>query len=546
MLTQSGPTLESKKPRKRTNVELSTPESVAPTKKKTCNGRSKTSRTSTQTTNSSKTSVLASISEEKACRPFWNELSKAWSQKLWLPTKTDCVDTVSNCWNSSLRSLGRNSWFTVKQKVSRRPENWQTTSWPSPRSLWLATTDGGPKPTEENGSGLRTRKVRIYPTLAQRTKLQKWFGVTRWTYNRCVEALRSKSVPATKKALRDLTVNDAGLSAQPWVKEVPYDIRDEGMNDALKALQSNLAKMRKGGLKKFRLSYRSIKDFQQNVVVSKKHWVHKRGIYSDVFGQGVLKSSEPLPAELEHDARLVKDRLGRYYLCLPVANETRSENQAPGPELHSTISLDPGCRTFMSGYDADGSVLEWGKGDLSRIQRLCTYLDALQSRIDTSPRARRYRLKKAAARMRERIRSLVDEIHKKCSTWLCRNYRQILIPVFGVANMVKRGKRNISSRTARSMLTWSHFRFRQRLLDKAKQYPWCKVVVTEEPYTSKTCTNCGWVHLKLGASKEFKCQQCKVVLDRDSNGARNILPRYLTLLKKAPVSSETLTLGLGP
>jgi len=145
----------------------------------------------------------------------------------------------------------------------------------------------------------------------------------------------------------------------------------------------------------------------------------------------------------------------------------------------------------MSGYDADGSVLEWGKGDPSRIQRLCTYLDALQSRIDTSPRARRYRLKKAAARMRERIRSVVDEIHKKCSTWFGRNYRQILIPGFGVANMAPRGKRNISSRTARSMLTWSHFRFRQRLLDKAKQYPWCKVVITEEPYTSKTCTNCG-------------------------------------------------------
>jgi putative transposase len=96
------------------------------------------------------------------------------------------------------------------------------------------------------------------------------------------------------------------------------------------------------------------------------------------------------------------------------------------------------------------------------------------------------------------------------------------------------------------MLTWSHVRFRQRLLDKAKQYPWCKVVVTEEPYTSKTCTNCGWVHLKLRASKEFKCQQCKVVLDRDSNGARNIILRYLTLSKKAPVSSETLALGLGP
>jgi hypothetical protein len=38
-----------------------------------------------------------------------------------------------------------------------------------------------------------------------------------------------------------------------------------------------------------------------------------------------------------------------------------SENQAPDSRLHNTISLDPGCRTFISGYDADGTLIEWGK-----------------------------------------------------------------------------------------------------------------------------------------------------------------------------------------
>jgi hypothetical protein len=71
ILTQLGTTLGLKKPRKRRNVDLSTPESVAPTKKKTCNDRSKTSRTVTPITSSSRTSVLASISEEKACRPSY-------------------------------------------------------------------------------------------------------------------------------------------------------------------------------------------------------------------------------------------------------------------------------------------------------------------------------------------------------------------------------------------------------------------------------------------------------------------------------------------
>jgi len=55
------------------------------------------------------------------------------------------------------------------------------------------------------------------------------------------------------------------------------------------------------------------------------------------------------PAELPADARLVRTRLGHYYLCVPMPLETRSENQAPSKQKHATISVDPGVRTFQSG-----------------------------------------------------------------------------------------------------------------------------------------------------------------------------------------------------
>jgi putative transposase len=49
------------------------------------------------------------------------------------------------------------------------------------------------------------------------------------------------------------------------------------------------------------------------------------------------------------------------------------------------------------------------------------------------------------------------------------------------------------------------------------------VVIVDESYTSKTCTRCGWVHQKLGGNKVFKCQRCALVINRDYNGARNVL-----------------------
>jgi putative transposase len=109
--------------------------------------------------------------------------------------------------------------------------------------------------------------------------------------------------------------------------------------------------------------------------------------------------------------------------------------------------------------------------------------------------------------------------------------------------MVRRANRRIGSKTARAMLGWSHYRFKQRLLNKTREYPWCKVIICDEHYTSKTCGNCGHLHMKLGSSKTFKCPQCHVEMDRDINAARNILLRYLTLNR---ASLSGLALGLAP
>jgi putative transposase len=137
-------------------------------------------------------------------------------------------------------------------------------------------------------------------------------------------------------------------------------------------------------------------------------------------------------------------------------------------------------------------------------------------------------------RIHKKIRCLVNDCHYKLVKWLCENYRIILLPEFRTQEMIRRGQRRIGSKTARAMCTWSHFRFRQHLIHKACEYPWCQVVICTEEYTSKTCGFCGYIHKKLGGSKEFCCPQCKTKLDRDINGARNILLRYLT--KKERVS----------
>jgi putative transposase len=195
----------------------------------------------------------------------------------------------------------------------------------------------------------------------------------------------------------------------------------------------------------------------------------------------------------------------------------------------TVASIDPGVRTFGTVYTDSGHVYEWGKQDIQRLYRLCKYLDALMGRMwERGVRHRqRYKMRRAAARMRKRIRNLVDDLHRVFAKWLCDNFQTILLPTFEVSKMVnKKYGRKIRAKTARQMLTWAHARFRARLQFKATQYDWCQVVMVDEAYTSKTCGKCGFIHRKLSGNKTFKCPACRFTCDRDLNGARNIMLKY--------------------
>jgi len=356
-----------------------------------------------------------------------------------------------------------------------------------------------------------------------------------------VQAIRD-GCPRNKKELRAQCVNNMLWQGETaWVKEVPYDVRDEAMNDVLKAYKTSIAAKRR----KFTVAFKSRKATSDSIALLAKHW-KGAGIFHPTFwGKIALRSFEPLPDKLPYDCRLQCNR-GEYYLCIPQPLEIRSENQAPTFSAEgSVISLDPGVRTFLSGYSPDGTLTNFGDKDIGKVMSLCRHMDRLQSKW-SQPGVRhkqRYQMRRAAGRMRKRVQDLIRDAHHKIAKYLCQNYRVILLPSFESRHMVSRIKRRIGSKTARMMLTWSHYSFRQRLLDKAREYPWCKVFIVDEAYTSKTCTRCGSLHLKLGSSKSFHCPRCAYTIDRDANGARNILLKFLTEDSRA---GATRCWGLAP
>ena len=341
--------------------------------------------------------------------------------------------------------------------------------------------------------------------MGQKNLFKRWFGASRFVFNRTVEYLQQ---PDTKANW--LGIKGGILENLPeWAKEIPYQIKSVAIRDACLAVKAAKTKFKQTG-KIQRVEFRSRRDPDQVVFIPKSA-VRKGSIYRTLTGE--LYAGE-LIEDAGFDCRLVFQS-GRYFLAVPKLRAVLvPENQRAG-----MVALDPGVRTFFT-YYCETETGKIGAGDFSGIFRLCYELDNLMSRMSKARCQQKRRIKKAAERIRWKIKDLVSEIHHKAATWLCKTFDVVVIPPFETSQMVSK----LRSKTARSMMTWAHYRFRQILNSTAEIYR-CKIVEQCEAYTSKTCSACGTVQ-NIGSKKTMSCS-CGAVMDRDINGARGIFLRAL-------------------
>lgn len=151
------------------------------------------------------------------------------------------------------------------------------------------------------------------------------------------------------------------------------------------------------------------------------------------------------------------------------------------------------------------------KSDMSRIHRLYQPYDELQSKWaqPEMKHKQRYKHRKSGRRIWFWIRNLVDEFHKRITKWNCDNwnYNVMCLPKSQTQEMVFKSQRKAYSKTTGNMLTWCHYRFNNRLMNKTRGYPDYIVIICGEVYISKMSTGCGSLHPNLEGAKAFKCPQ---------------------------------------
>lgn len=442
-------------------------------------------------------------SSAKDLQPYWKQSVAEMSRKLWLPTVTDSHDLDLTLSSGLSSTTVENSWFSAQIIAPQNP-NWFTIYSPSSTCLVAECPDSENTKIKSN---LKSKKIGIYPDKEQAALLRRWAGTARYVFNQTVEYLKQPGTKANWKAIKTEILH----RLPEWAKHTPYQIKSIAIRDACNAVKA--AKKKFIQTKQFQeVKFRSRKKRLDSIFIPSSA-VPSASVYPNLLGSS-LRASEPFPENATHDCRLVIDH-GRYFLAVSIdVTPIQPENQRLG-----VVALDPGVRTFQTFY-SPSIAGKLGGGDFGHIVRLCFYLDDLYSRISKAKCRQKKRMRQAAFRIRTRIKNLIDEIHHKAAHWVGTMFDVILIPTFETSQMVSK----LHSQTARAMLTWVHYRFKQFLIQKAVELK-AGVIEVSEAYTSKTCSRCGSIQ-GIGSRKVLSCR-CGLRIDRDYNGARGIFLRAL-------------------
>lgn len=397
------------------------------------------------------------------------------------------------------------SWFSTIKISPPNQSLWKTYS-PSSTSSPAVCMGNEVTPKEL----VKCLKIRIYPTVQQRDVLRRWFGTSRFVFNRTIEHLKQLGTTASWMKVASIIKSEL----PEWAGPVPYQIKNIAIRDACFAVRDAKKKTKKG--EPSFVKFRARKDRVQSVFIPSTA-IKPKGVYHTILGE--LKLSQDLPEKIK-DSRLILHR-GQYFLCV----STKIQVVATENQSGYICALDPGIRTFLSFYSPECAG-KLGDKDFGRIHRLCFYLDGLVSKIALTKGGIKRRLKKAAEKMRNKISNLVKEMHHQAANWLTKNFQVILLPTFETSQMASITGRKLRSKTVRAMLTWSHYQFQQFLLHKAQERGKTVLLVTEE-YTSKTVNWTGEIDQKLGGKKKIRSKITGTWMDRDINGALGIFLKAL-------------------
>lgn len=354
---------------------------------------------------------------------------------------------------------------------------------------------------------MKTYKYCLLPTVEQKDQLQKFFGVCRFAYNLGLETkIAAYTSNKTNLSFFDLTKQIVELKEDyKWIAECPA----QAIQMSLRNLDNAYTSFFRGeGFPRFKNKYskQSIQ-FPQNTAVDlekgiirlpKLKWV--TCIFDRHFN-GDVKT-----------VTVSKTPTNKYFVSILVDNKKELPKKRPIVEK-TAVGIDLGIKTLA--VLSDGMEFEnpkWfrcSRANLRRRQR------SLSRKKKGGKNREKQRL--VVARCYEKITNQRKDYLQKISTLITKKYDTICMEDLNVSGMMK----NHCLTLAIGEVGWSSLK--SMLEYKAEWYGKNIITIGRFEPSSKICSVCGTINKELKLEhREWVCQKCGTLHDRDKNAAINI------------------------
>lgn len=355
-------------------------------------------------------------------------------------------------------------------------------------------------------------KFRLYPTGEQINLLAQHFGSCRFVYNHFLRERIDFYVENKGKEKQGLTYYDTSLMLTQF-KDNPEFIWLKNVNS--QSLQQSLRRLdvaynnffnKKAKFPKFKSKHKKQSflvpqgfniDFKEGFLHIPKFKSIKIVLHRQI--EGTMKS-----------VNITKTPSGKYFASILCEIEKDIKPKENGNQ----IGIDLGLKSFLVTSDGDKvkppKFLRKSENKLKRLQQL------LSRKKKGSNRRNKARLK--VARIYEKITNQRNDFLHKLSYRLVSENQTIFAEDLNVKGILA------NHHLAKSVSDAGWSEFIRQLKYKSEWQGVCFGQIDRFFPSSKRCNSCGWINESLSLKdREWTCQCCGQIVDRDFNAAQNIL-----------------------
>lgn len=383
-------------------------------------------------------------------------------------------------------------------------------------------------------------KYRIYPTSDQEVQLLKTIGSARKVYNLLLsdrldiykdyslgKITQEEMFTLTKK----LTPNRY-KEEHEYLKEVDSQALSQSHQNLNAAYSNFFRKLKNGdskpGLPQFKSKNKNRWSYSTCTTNNNVRLEESGLILPKVKGHVRIKLHRTFQGDIKR-ATVVKNRSGKWYVSLTIDDKKVEPEKV---EPHTSVGLDLGLLHYL--ITSDGDFFDNPRVGRSFSKKLAREQRKLSKKMEIAKKkgkkldeCKNYQKQKiAVAKIHEKVANKRKDFVHKLSALIVKNHDIIAVESLKPSNMVK-------NRTlAYSIMDVSWSDFVSKLEYKCKDQG--KILVKVDQYfpSSQLCSECDHRSGKKPLHvRQWVCERCQAIHDRDINAAKNILKEGLRILE---------------